>query len=126
MFNAGAPEISKQLGRVFVHNSPDSLQLDDQEVLDEQVGEELPEDRFILVMNGKRVLRDYLDSLFLETMNQCGLVHFFEVAIPQKLVDGESRFADDVAQLEDGVPRFHLISLLLCAFCAFLRPFFLT
>ena len=56
MLEPGSPEVTKDLGGVFIHQLADSLQFDDQLVFNEQVCKKVTEQRSILIVNGQQML----------------------------------------------------------------------
>jgi hypothetical protein len=67
---------------VFRHQAAARFQLDNQLLLDEQIGEIFAEDSAILVINRQRVLLLNIQALFTQPMRQSILVDFLQMPMP--------------------------------------------
>ena len=100
-FASRRPKVTQDLCDVLIGRRPDCLELDDESVLHEQVGEILSQRCPILVVNRERVLLEGHESLLAQPMAERVLVDLFEMTVPVKAMNREARFANNIAELVD-------------------------
>jgi hypothetical protein len=117
LFEAGGAEVAQHLRRVLVRQLAARLQLDDQLVLDQQIGVEIPEQRAGLVVNRDGVLLADVQAGLAQPAGQGVLVDLFDMTMPQKPMGRQRGLPDGGAELEYLFPVPGPRSCASCAFC---------
>ncbi len=99
MLKPGSPQVAEDLGGVLIGQLADSLQFDDQFISNEQIREEVPEQRFVLVVNGQRMLLSDIQAQFTQPISQRVLIYFFTVPVPEKTMGCQGVSAHSSAKL---------------------------
>ena len=91
MLNPRRLQISEHLSHMLVGDRFGSLQLDDQAILHQQVGEVFADLRAIFVINLELVLLLHIKPGFVQPMRERVLINFFEM--PVGVINGDSSAA---------------------------------
>ena len=110
MLDFGGFEIAEQLRDMFIGQRARRLKLDNQAILDEQIGVVITNDGAVLVIDLERVLLLHVQAEFAQPMGQGVLIHLLQVAMPVVDVNGVSGFTHDVAEFINGLHVGFLIS----------------
>ena len=103
VLQSGGSEIAEQLRDVCSGDDPARFDLNDENSLDQQVGEVVAEQHTVLIPDWYRSLGDHVETCRLQPVGQSSLVDFLQMSVgvvAVQLVGGE---ADMIAQLEDSL-----------------------
>lgn len=97
----GGPEIAEDLRGVHPGEAPTSLHLNNQAILDEEIGDVEAEGCAVLVQYAQDLLPIDRQSASAQPMRQSVLVDFLEMSVPEVGVQGEGGLADLVTEVAD-------------------------
>lgn len=101
MFDARGLEITQKLRDVFVRQSSDRLDFDQETLIHQQVGKVVSKVRAIFIEDLDRKLPCDDDSLLLQSRGEGILVDLFQVAVAMEQMDRIRRLPDLVAEFKD-------------------------
>ncbi len=116
MLDSGGSKIAEKLTDVFVGERANRFDFNNDSLIDEEVGEEAPQQSAVLVEDVEGVLLNGNVVLFRQAMSESIFIYFFDVAVAKMAMERECGFADLVTELEYRI--FHDGRSLGC-FCPF-------
>ena len=94
----GGTQVAEDLGDMFISDGFAGFQLDDEAVVDEEVGEIMAEDLAVFISHFERLLLFHLETGFAEAMGKTVFIDHFEVAMAQISMQGKASGADLIRQ----------------------------
>jgi len=104
---------------MFIRDSTDGFEFDDQTIFDQQIREVFPKHGTIFVIDFQWMLLFNAKSLFAQSISERILVDFLQVSAAVVGMNGKTRFPNHIAQLIDVFPNHGLSLSFLCLFVFF-------
>ena len=101
VLDAGGFQIADYLRHMLINDGFDGFEFDDEAVFDKEIGKVLADDGSIFVVNRDGMLLFHVEAELPKPVSEGVLINLLQMAVSMVLMDGVSRFADQVTQLKD-------------------------